>query len=93
MIEHFSIQRTQLSSGEGNHKVTKKKTTKNLLIEDSPAFFSQLENSCQPEKKQNKTKQKHSPNQSELTNYLFLPWKRNIPFTMPKSNLNCYEIF
>ena len=51
MIEHFSIQRTQLSSGEGNHKVTRKKTTKNLLIEDSPAFFSQLENSCQPEKK------------------------------------------
>lgn len=90
MIEHFSIQRTQLSSGEGNHKVTKKKTTKNLLIEDSPAFFRNLRI---PASLKNKTKQKHSPNQSELTNYFFLPWKGNIPLTMPKSNLNCYEIF
>ena len=34
----------------------------------------------------NKTKQKHSRNQSELTNYSSLPWKRNIPYTMPNSN-------
>ena len=41
-------------------------------------FFSQLENSCLPEKK-------HSRNQLELTNYFFLLWKRNIPDTLAHS--------
>ena len=46
--------------------------------EDSPAFFLNLRIPASLKKK------KHSRNQLELTNYFFLPWKRNIPYNMPK---------
>ena len=56
-----------------------KKTTKNHLLEDSPAFFLNLRIPAS-------LKKKHSRNQLELTNYFFLLWKRNIPYNMPKSD-------
>ena len=54
-----------------------KKTTKNHVLEDSPTFFLNLRIPAS-------LKKKHSRNQLELTNYFFLPWKRNIPYNMPK---------
>ena len=56
-----------------------KKTTKNHVLEDSPAFFLNLRIPASLTKK-------HSRNQLELTNYFFLLWKRNIPYNMPKSD-------
>ena len=47
--------------------------------EDSPAFFLNLRIT-------ESLKKKHSRNQLELTNYFFLPWKRNIPYNMTKSD-------
>ena len=78
-IKHFPTRRAQLNSGEGNHKVTKKKQQKNHSLEDSPAFFLNLRIPAN-------LKKKHSRNQLELTNYVFLLWKRNIPNNTPKSD-------
>ena len=52
-----------------------KKTAKNHLLQDSPAFFLNLRIPACLEKK-------HSLNQLELTSYFFLLWKRNIPSLM-----------
>ena len=74
-IKHFPTQRTQLNSGERNNE----KTTKNHVLEDSPAFFLNLRIPAS-------LKKKHSRNQLELTNYIFLLYKRIIPYNTPKSN-------
>ena len=74
-IKHFPTQRTQLNSGEGNDE----KTTKNHLLQDSPAFFCTLRIPAS-------LKKKHKRNQLEVTNYFFLLWKRNMPYNIPKSN-------